>query len=169
MVVLSAPLVAAHASAQAASADSIVAVDSARENVWVSGGVGVGSMKSTTGVAGAAGLFLSYRHFVVGAHGSTVAEMFGPFASEQSFLVGLRDLQEHELLMIALGPARLAGNQPNPFGKSLAKRETGIAAVAQATINLPIVGIGVEGFIAGGPHRTLRGVTLSLQLGWLGR
>jgi len=52
--------------------------------------------------------------------------------------------------------------------RTVATNEIGMAMSAEAIINLPLVGIGLDAFAARSSNRLVEGVTLSLQVGWFG-
>ena len=163
-------LFAATAASQEHSEDSSVAVISARNNAWVSAGVGVGASSGfTAGPVATASGWYSYNQFVAGAHAGIQAQWFGPEVKEHSYLIGIRDLGKHEVLLIAAGPAALSGDGYKPTSGRVPRTETGVAVVAQAIATLPMIGIGFDAFLVRGRHRSVHGVTLSLQLGWFGR
>ena len=114
----------------------------------------------------------SNNHLVVGAHAAEVAEWWGnDDVHDAALLLGVRNLRENSLLMIAAGPASLGGLRyvGDPYiPRAVARHEYGMAVAAEAILNLHLVGIGFDAFVARSANRLVEGVTLSLQLGWLG-
>lgn len=114
----------------------------------------------------------SNNHLVVGAHAAEVAEWWeASEVHDAALLFGVRNLRENGLLMIATGPARLGGlryvGDPD-IPRVVARHEYGMAVSAEAILNLPVVGIGFDAFVARSENRRVEGVVLSLQLGWFG-
>jgi hypothetical protein len=108
---------------------------------------------------------------VVGAHAAEVAELWGNEVHDVALLVGVRNLSRHGLALIAVGPARLGGKMlvGDPYiRRTVARNEIGMALSAEAILNLPLVGIGLDAFAARSSNRLVEGVILSLQVGWLG-
>jgi hypothetical protein len=137
-----------------------------RQNAWLSVGIGPGR----GGVAGVASGWFSNNHLILGVHAAGVAD-WDREVHDVALLVGARDLSEGGLIMIAAGPARLGGKKimGNPYsGRTVATNEFGIAISAEAIISLPIAGLGVDAFVARSENRLVEGITLSLQVGWLG-
>ena len=137
-----------------------------RQNAWVSAGIGAG----LGGVAGMASGWYSNNHLVVGAHAAEVANWDND-VHEAALLLGVRNLRENKLLMIASGPARLGGDLGaggRYIPRTVARNEIGMAVAAEATINFPLFGIGFDAFVARTENRLVEGVVLSLQLGWFG-
>jgi hypothetical protein len=137
-----------------------------RQNAWVSAGIGAGM----GGVAGMASGWYSNNHLVVGAHKAVVANLDAD-VHDGALLLGVRNLRENSLLMIAAGPARLRGDLDAGGGyipRTVARNETGMAVAAEATINFPLFGIGFDAFVARSENRLVEGVVLSLQVGWYG-
>jgi hypothetical protein len=138
-----------------------------RQNFWLSAGIGPG----LRGLAVAGGAWYSNNHLVVGAHGAEVSALWGPEVHDVALLVGLRNLNPNNMILVAVGPAILGGelyvgNLYLP--RDVAKYEAGIALSAQARVNFSEVGIGLDGFVAESGNRLVEGVTLSFQAGWLG-
>jgi hypothetical protein len=139
-----------------------------RQNFWLSAGIGPG----LHGVAVAGGAWYSNNNLVIGAHGAQVTALwYGPEVHDVALLVGLRNLNPNNMILVAVGPAILggelyAGNLYVP--RDVAKYEVGIALSAQARVNFSVLGIGLDGFVAQSGNRVVEGLTLSLQAGWLG-
>ena len=138
-----------------------------RQNFWLSAGIGAG----LGGVAVTGGTWYSNNHLVVGAHGAEVSDLWGPEVHDFALLVGARNLNPNTMLMIAAGPAILGGkfyvgNRYLP--RTVATYEVGFAVSALATVNISVVGIGFNAFVAQSENRLVEGVTLSIQAGWLG-
>jgi hypothetical protein len=138
-----------------------------RQNYWLSAGIGVGA----GGVAVAGNGWYSNNHLVVGAQAAQVSALWGPEVHDYALLFGLRNLNPHSMILIAAGPARLAGklyvgNLYIP--RAVANYEVGFALSAQARVNFSEVGIGLDAFLAQSENRLVKAVTLSLQAGWLG-
>jgi hypothetical protein len=140
---------------------------SRRQDFWLSAGIGGG----LGGVAVTGGTWYSNNHLVVGAHGAMVSDLWGPEVHDVALLVGARNLNPNTMLMIAAGPAVLGGkfyvgNRYLP--RTVATYEVGFAVSALATVNVSVVGIGFNAFVAQSGNRLVEGVTLSIQAGWLG-
>jgi hypothetical protein len=146
-----------------------------RQNAWVSAGIGAGM----GGVAGMASGWYSNNRLVVGAHVAGVAD-WDQDVHDGALLLGVRNLSPNSLIMVAAGPARLGGRMyvggpytPRGAGvpyiiRTVARNEIGMAVSAEAILNLSLVGFGLDAFVARSENRLLEGVTLSLQVGWLG-
>jgi hypothetical protein len=138
-----------------------------RQNAWVSAGIGVG----IGGVALMGSGWYSDNDLVFGAHVAEVAALWGPEVHDAALLIGVRSVSPHGLALIAVGPARLGGKMyvGDPYiPRTVATNEIGVAASAEAIINFPLVGIGLDAFAARSSNRLVEGVILSLQHGWLG-
>ena len=150
------------------SANSVKVDADRRQNFWLSAGIGPG----LRGVAVSGGAWYSNNQLVVGAHGADVTALWdGPDVHDVALLVGVRNLNPNNMIMIAAGPAVLGGQLfvGNLYVPRIAKTyEAGVALSAQARINFSVVGIGLDGFVAQSGNRLVEGVTLSLQAGWLG-
>ena len=138
-----------------------------RQDFWLSAGIGGGF----GGVAVTGGTWYSNDHLVVGGHGAMVSDLWGPEVHDVALLVGARNLNPNTMLMIAAGPAVLGGkfyvgNRYLP--RTVATYEAGFAVSALATVNISVVGIGFNAFLAQSENRLVEGVTLSIQAGWLG-
>jgi hypothetical protein len=123
------------------------------------------------GVAGMGSAWYGNNDLVVGAHAAEVAELWGNEVHDVALLVGVRNLSRHGLALIAVGPARLGGKMlvGDPYiRRTVARNEIGMALSAEAILNLPLVGIGLDAFAARSSNRLVEGVILSLQVGWLG-
>lgn len=147
-----------------------VPVRQPRQNMWLSGGLGV----ATNGLAVAGTVWYSHDDLAFGAHAAEAAPLFAERqrVDEQSVLAGVRDLGGHELLLIALGPSLLSGWRldADPYSATVNRSpEVGLTVAAEAALTTPLVGIGLDAFASRSKHRRLAGITLSLQLGWLGR
>jgi hypothetical protein len=137
-----------------------------RQNAWISAGIGAGMR----GVAGMASGWYSNNHLVAGAHAAVVAN-WNVDVHDDALLLGVRNLRENKLLMIAAGPARLGGDLGAGgrfIPRTVARNEIGMAVAAEATIKLPLFGIGFDAFVARSENRLVEGVVLSLQVGWYG-
>jgi hypothetical protein len=114
----------------------------------------------------------SNNNLVVGAHVAEVAELWGyDDVHDAALMVGVRNLDPHGLIMIAVGPARLGGRLyvGDPYvPRTVATNEIGMAVSAEAILNFSLVGIGLDAFAARSSNRLVEGVILSLQVGWLG-
>jgi len=122
-------------------------------------------------VAVTGGAWYSNNHLVVGAHGAEVSDLWGPEVHDVGLLVGARNLDPNTMLAIVAGPAILGGkfyvgNRYLP--RTVAPYEVGFALSALATVNVSVVGIGFNAFVAQSENRLVEGVTLSIQAGWLG-
>jgi hypothetical protein len=139
-----------------------------RNNFWLSAGIGPG----LRGVAVSGGAWYSNDHLVVGAHGAQVTQLWdGPEVHDVALLIGLRNLNPNNMIMVAAGPAVLGGklyvgNLYIP--RTVANYEAGFALSAQARVNFSVIGIGLDGFVTQSGNRLVEGVTLSIQAGWLG-
>lgn len=154
--------------AQTDSNRAWIAAEPRRQNAWISGGLGVGNL----GLGAVATGWYSNDHLVVGARGAETAMLFGTEVHDGALLIGARNLEDHRLALVAVGPARLGGDY-NRAGyydtRKVPKNEIGLAVAAEVAVFAPIVGIGLDFFAAVSSNRTLLGSTLSIQLGWLGR
>ena len=153
--------------AQVDSTASSTATPVRRQNVWVSAGIGVGM----GGVAGIGSGWYANNDLVFGAHVAEVSALWGPEVHDAALLIGFRNVSRHGLALIAVGPARLGGKMyvGDPYiPRTVASNEIGMAMSAEAIINLPLVGIGLDAFAARSSNRLVEGVTLSLQVGWSG-
>jgi hypothetical protein len=139
-----------------------------RQNAWASAGIGVGM----GGLAMMGSGWYSDNNLVVGVHAAQVAELWGSTeVHDAALMVGVRNLDRHGLIMIAVGPARLGGKMyvGDPYiPRTAASNEIGMAVSAEATINFNLIGIGFDAFAARSSNRLVEGVTLSLQVGWFG-
>jgi len=154
-------------SGQTDSSDSPTALASRRQNVWVSGGVGVG----TGGLAEIASGWYSNNNLVVGARTADASGWFGPDVHDTALLLGVRNLAPRGLALIAAGPARLGGwhnNGEQSGTRTVLSTEIGMALSAEAAFLSPLFGIGIDFFAARGKNTSIVGATLSLQLDWLG-
>jgi hypothetical protein len=119
-------------------------------------------------------VWYSHDDVVFGAHAAEGVPLFDARqrVDEQSVLAGVRDLGENELLLVAMGPSLLRGwrldSDPNSANVNRSP-ELGLTVAAQAALTTPLLGIGFDLFSSLSKHRRLAGITLSLQLGWLGR
>jgi hypothetical protein len=154
--------------AQADSTASSTVIPVRRQNAWASAGIGVGN----GGAAFVGSGWYSDNNLAVGAHAAQVAELWGSGeVHDAALMVGVRNLDQHGLIMIAVGPARLGGNMyvGDPYiPRTVATNEIGMAMAAEAIINFSLVGIGFDAFAARSSNRLVEGVTLSMQIGWLG-
>ena len=153
--------------AQVDSTASSTATPVRRQNVWVSAGIGVG--KGGVAVIGTG--WYANNDLVYGAHVAEVSALWGPEVHDAALLIGFRNASHHVLALIAVGPARLGGKMyvgDLYIPRTVATNEIGMAMSAEAIINLPLVGIGLDAFAARSSNRLVEGVTLSLQVGWLG-
>jgi len=137
-----------------------------RNNVWVSGGIGVG-----TGGFGAIGsVWYSYNHVVIGAHKTVASPIMGRDVHDTAWLIGVRNLAKGRIMLIAAGPARVGGlhhrgdNDPSTV---VPANEAGIAVAAEALLPYGTRGIGTDLFAARSKNRSILGATVSFQLGWL--
>ena len=108
---------------------------------------------------------------VFGAHVAEVSALWGPEVHDAALLIGFRNVSRHGLALIAVGPARLGGKMyvgDLYIPRTVATNEIGVAMSAEAIINLPLIGIGLDAFAARSSNRLVEGVTLSLQVGWFG-
>ena len=141
-----------------------------QQNAWLSGGVGIG----TAGIAGPTGTvsgWYSNNSLLVGAHVVDVIGWSGPEVHDTALLVGLCDLRRHTLFLIAAGPAKLGGRgyrYENGVTTTIPASEIGAALHVEANVHIEVIGIGVDFFAARSNNRSLKGATLSLQLGWFG-
>ena len=141
-----------------------------QQNAWLSGGVGIG----TAGIAGPTGTvsgWYSNNSLLVGAHVVDVVGWSGPEVHDTALLVGLCDLRRHTLFLIAAGPAKLGGRgyrYENGVTTTIPASEIGAALHVEANVHIEVIGIGVDFFAARSNNRSLKGATLSLQLGWFG-
>jgi hypothetical protein len=138
-----------------------------RQNAWVSAGIGVGM----GGVAVIGSGWYANNDVVYGAHVADVAALWGPEVHDAALLIGFRNVSRHGLALIAVGPARLGGKMyvGNLFiPRTVATNEIGMAMAAEAIMNFDLVGVGLDAFAARSSNRLVEGVTLSLQVGWLG-
>ncbi|HJP60793.1 MAG TPA: hypothetical protein VJ865_12370 [Gemmatimonadaceae bacterium] len=138
--------------------------------MWLSGGPGV----ATNGLVMAGTVWYSHDDLAFGAHAAEGAPLFDgrQRVDEQSVLAGVRDLGGHELLLIALGPSLLSGWRldADPYSATVNRSpEVGLTVAAEAALTTPLLGIGFDVFSSRSKHRRLAGITLSLQVGWLGR
>ena len=153
--------------AQVDSTASSNAVPLRRQNAWASVGIGVGMGGAAVMGSG----WYSDKNLVFGAHVAEVAALWGPEVHDAALLLGVRNLSPHGLIMIAAGPARLAGKMYMGdlyAPRTVARNEIGMAVSAEAIINFSLVGIGLDAFAARGSNRLVEGVILSLQFGWFG-
>jgi len=139
-----------------------------RQNAWLSGGLGVGNRGLGAVLTG----WYSNNNLVVGGRAAETIEYFGTEIHDGALLIGARNLEDHRLALVAVGPARLGGdyNQAGYYDtRHVPKNEIGLAVAAEVAVFAPIVGIGLDFFAAVSSNRTLLGTTLSIQLGWLGQ
>jgi hypothetical protein len=138
--------------------------------MWLSSGLGV----APNGLCLAGSVWYSHDDLAFGVHAAEAVPLFDERqrVDEQSVLAGLRDLGGHELLLIALGPSLLSGWRldADPYSATVnPSREVGLTVAAEAALTTPLLGIGFDVFSSRSKHRRIAGITLSLQLGWLGR
>jgi hypothetical protein len=151
-------------SAQTSSPDTSTS-GAGRQNIWVSGGVGVGT--GGIGVIGSA--WYTYSRLVVGGHKTIAGPFWGRDVHDNALLLGVRNLARRNVMLIAVGPARVGGlhhrfeNDPSRFVPAI---ENGVAASAEWVRTFGSTGIGADLFAARSTNRTITGATFSVQLGW---
>jgi hypothetical protein len=123
------------------------------------------------GLAALASGWYGNNDVVYGVHVAEVTSLWGPEVHDAALLIGFRNVSQHGLALIAVGPASLGGKMyvgDLYVPRTVAANEIGMAVSAEAIINFSLIGIGLDAFAARSSNRLVEGVTLSLQIGWLG-
>jgi hypothetical protein len=155
--------------AQETPQDSSIVYSGRRQNAWLSVGLGKGRNET---VAGQVGGWYANNHLVVGISGAAIGGWWDAPTSMTTLLVGGRRIADHGYLLIAGGPARLTGRNNRTWRESSTSVPGGEIVPAlwsEAVMFLPYVGIGADWFWAQSRNRLVSGVTVSVQLGYLGR
>ena len=163
---------ASQVSGQTDSTDKTLLTTPRRENFWVSAGLGFGP--GDMDMAATLNGWYGNNNLVVGANLAGNAQLFGDEVHHLAILVGGRTTGDHGMALFAIGPAVLGGYRQDggflgPVNRYDDKNEVGLASAIELSAHLPYIGIGVDLFASHSAHRSLQGITLSLQVGSLGR
>lgn len=159
-------LAGARIEAQDVSDETTSPAPAAKQDLWVSLGLGAGG----PGIAAVGSGWFAYDRWVVGARVADARGWSGPDVHDKAALVGLRTRERHHFALISAGPAIIGGwrsNGEDSGTRTVYPDELGIAGGAEAAFTLNVIGIGLDAFGAAGRRSSYFGIALSLQLGYL--